>query len=84
MLPAFSELLVDGAGNLWVRDPRPLEDQPHHWSVFDREGRWLGTVQTPADLQVRQIGPDWMLGTAQDEMEVEHVRMYRLQKPAAG
>ena len=83
-LPAFSQLLVDAAGNLWARDPRPLVDQPHRWSVFDPEGRWLGTVQTPADLQVRQIGTDWILGTAQDELDVEHVRLYRIQKPAAG
>lgn len=79
-LPAFSELLVDGAGNLWARDPRPEADQPHRWSVFDPEGRWLGTVQTPAELRVRQIGTDWILGTALDELEVEHVRMYRIQK----
>lgn len=79
-LPAFSELLVDGAGNLWARDPRPEEDHPHRWSVFDADGRWLGMVQTPADLRVRQIGPDWILGTAQDELEVQHVRMYRIRK----
>jgi hypothetical protein len=82
-LPAFAQLLVDGAGNLWVRDPRPIEDEPHRWSVFDAEGGWLGTVETPAELTVRQIGTDWVLGTAKDEMDVEHVRMYRIQKPAA-
>jgi hypothetical protein len=80
-LPAFSELLVDGTGNLWVRDPRPDADQPHRWSVFDGEGRWLGTVQTPADLRVRQIGADWVLGTALDELDVEHVRVHRIRKP---
>ena len=80
-LPAFAELRVDGAGNLWVRDPEPQDGVPHRWSVFDPEGRWLGTVQTPADLRVRQIGTDWILGTAQDELDVEHVRLYRIQKP---
>lgn len=79
-LPAFSQLLVDGAGNLWVRDPRPIQEEPHRWTVFDAEGRWLGAVQTPADLTVHQIGTDWILGTGKDELDVEHVRMYRIQK----
>ncbi|HEX2209769.1 MAG TPA: hypothetical protein VHG93_18960 [Longimicrobium sp.] len=82
-LPAFAQLLLDGAGNLWVRDPRPDEEQPHRWSVFDSDGQWLGTVQTPPALMVRQIGTDWILGTEQDELEVEHVRLYRLEKSAA-
>ncbi len=79
-MPAFTQLLVDGAGNLWVRDPRPDQEAPQRWSVFDAEGGWLGTVETPADLTVEQIGTDWILGTAKDEMDVEHVRMYRIQK----
>jgi hypothetical protein len=82
-LPAFAELLVDATGNLWVRDPRPGEDAPYRWSVFDADGRWLGAVETPADLRVRQIGDGWMLGTARDELDVEHVRVHRIQKPAA-
>lgn len=80
-LPAFERLLVDGAGNLWVRDPQPREEEAQRWSVFDAEGRWLGTVETPAELEVEQIGADWILGTAKDELDVQHVRMYRIQKP---
>lgn len=80
-LPAFDQLLVDSEGNLWVRDVRPDKEKPNTWSVFDTEGRWLGTVQTPAELRVQQIGPDWVLGTAKDDLDVEHVRLYRIEKP---
>jgi hypothetical protein len=80
-LPAFAQLLVDGKGNLWVRDPQPRREEAHAWSVFDPEGRWLGTVRTPAGFDVKQIGADWILGTAKDELDVEHVRVYRIQKP---
>lgn len=82
-LPAFAQLLADGGGNLWVRDPQPRREDARAWSVFDTGGRWLGTVETPAGLDVKQIGTDWVLGTAKDELDVEHVRLYRIEKPAA-
>ena len=74
--------LVPPQGNLWVKEySRPTDERPR-WSVFDREGRWLGTVETPDGFRVQQIGPDWILGVEKDELEVEHVRMYPLVKPA--
>ncbi|HEX6041017.1 hypothetical protein [Longimicrobium sp.] len=79
--PAFADARVDAVDNLWVEEyRRPADEQPR-WSVFDPEGRWLGTVETPAGLAVHQIGPDWILGVQKDALEVEHVRMYPLVKP---
>ncbi|HEX6912158.1 MAG TPA: hypothetical protein VF142_17275, partial [Longimicrobium sp.] len=79
-LPAFDQLVADAAGNLWVRDYRVDPDAPSRWSVFDPGGRWLGQVEMPAGVTVLQIGADWVLGRARDELEVESVRLYRLQK----
>jgi hypothetical protein len=79
--PAYSLLMVDAAGNLWVADFATDEDQPGSWSVFDTAGRWLGTVVTPPGLRVREIGADYVLGQMSDEMEIERVVMYRLVKP---
>ncbi len=80
--PAFNEARTDAEGNLWVEQYARPGDEPPRWDVFDREGRWLGTVATPAGLKVHQVGPDWILGVEKDEMEVEHVRMYPLVKSA--
>lgn len=79
-LPAFDQLLADADGNLWVRDYQVARDAPSRWSVFDAEGRWRTTVNTPAGLTVLQVGRDWILGRARDELEVEYVRLYRLRK----
>ena len=57
-------------------------DEPRRWSVFDREGRWLGSVETPAGLSVREIGEDYLLGTWKDDVGVEHVRVHRLDRSA--
>lgn len=80
--PYFTALGVDPAGNAWVqRDDDP--DAETLWDVFDAEGRLLGTVTTPTGLRVTQIGADFIVGTWRDELEVPHVRVYRLEKPEA-
>lgn len=80
--PFFSEVRLDPAGNAWVRRHRePDTDTP--WDVFDAEGRLLGTVTIPAGLGVTQIGTDFIVGTWSDEMDVPHVRVHRIEKPAA-
>ncbi len=80
-LPAFQELLVDDDGYLWVERYRlPWENQPR-WEVFDPDGRWLGTVETPIGLRPFQIGADSLLGRHRDEMGVESVVLFELVKP---
>jgi len=81
-LPAYEQLLLDRAGNLWVAEYLVLEETPT-WQVFAPDGRWLGTVATPADGRIMDIGEDYVLGVWRDEMGVETVRMYGLVKPAA-
>jgi hypothetical protein len=78
----FAGVRLDAAGNAWVqRHAAPDADTP--WEVFDAEGRLLGTVTTPAGLRVTQIGPDFVVGVWKDELDVAHVRVHRLRKPAA-
>jgi sugar lactone lactonase YvrE len=77
-VPAFDQLVVDGLGHLWVRDYQADRAAPSRWSVFDQDGRWMGRVEIPTGLLVAQIGPDWILARARDEMDVESVHVYRL------
>jgi hypothetical protein len=80
-LPAYQGLLVDDEAYLWVERYRlPWERRPH-WDVFDPDGRWLGTVETPVGLRPFQIGPDFLLGRHRDDMGVERIRLYDLTKP---
>lgn len=80
-MPAFGyPLMADDVGNVWVPDFMAGEEV-RTWTVFDPEGRRLGTVRTPADLQVFAIGGDWLLGVWRDELGVEYVREYGLIGP---
>lgn len=78
--PAYSRLLVDSEGNLWVAGYAPYPREPRLWQVFDPDGRLLGGVGVPERFRVHAIGSDWVLGAWRDEMDVEYVWLNRLVK----
>lgn len=57
------------------------DDDAPRWTVFDTEGRMLGTLGTPRSLRLDEIGDDYLLGVFRDRLDVEHVRMHRISKP---
>ncbi len=80
-MPAYGDLKVDDAGNMWVREFDADLDHGRLWTVFDTEGRMLGSVAMPAGLRPGHIGDDFIVGTWRDELDVEHVRLHELLKP---
>lgn len=80
-MPALADLEVDAAGNLWAEEYRPpAEGGPSRWSVFGPEGRLRAEAVLPPGFDPHHIGNGWILGVAEDEFGVEHVRLYRLVK----
>jgi hypothetical protein len=80
--PAFSSVLGDAVGHLWVEEYEyPLEDRPGTlWTVFDPEGHALGFVETPEGLEVYEIGEDYILGRVRDELDVESIQLRPLDR----
>ena len=78
--PAFGVLRTDPDGNLWVADAVVSSEDPRSWTVFDSSGQMLGLVTTPPGLDVRDIGRDYILAVAKDELDVQHVRLFVLEK----
>lgn len=80
--PAFAAAMTDLVGHLWVREyeiPGEAGADPV-WTVFDPEGRVLGFVETPGGLDVYEIGEDYILGLATDELGVEFVQVWSLER----
>jgi hypothetical protein len=48
------------------------------WTVFDADGQVQGLLETPPDLDVYEIGEDYILGRARDDFDIEYVQMFRL------
>ncbi|MDE2761685.1 MAG: hypothetical protein OXQ94_12315 [Gemmatimonadota bacterium] len=73
--PAFAGIMADRAGYLWVR-----EYWSAAWTVFDAEGRVRGLVETPPGLRTFEIGEDYILGWRYDELGVEYVQLWSLER----
>ena len=78
--PWFSKIIVDAAGNLWISEYVQLVFDPERWTVFDSHGNLLGDVVVPRRFMILDIGLDFMLGRRLDDLDVEHVQLYRLLK----
>lgn len=78
--PAYGGVLADEVGNLWVSAWALYPDLPESWTLLDPEGRWLGEVILPPAFSPFAIGDDWILGVERDEMDVEYVVLYPLEK----
>jgi hypothetical protein len=79
-MPPYVDMLVDAGGSLWVEDARRPADRQPRWTVFDADGKVVATVRLPERLSLQAAGPDWVLGTFRDDDEIEHVRVYGLQR----
>lgn len=77
-LPIIQDLVVDDLGWIWAQRFDWRDDAPGKWIVFDPDGHARGSVLTPPGLRVHQIGADFVLGVARDELEAEVVVAYRL------
>lgn len=80
-MPAYSRLLVDAAGILWLQRYRPLDDGPIRWDVFDSTGTRRTELGVPDQLRILDIGFDYVLGTSLSDVGVSQVRIYELLRP---
>ena len=80
-LPTFEWLHVDPDGNIWAGQRRYGEgDDMNEFFVFAGDGRYLGSVEVPANLSVLQIGADFILAQLSDDLGVQYVHMYGIGK----
>ncbi len=79
-MPAFGGLQVDALGNLWVSEfKRPAADSIR-WTVYDEEARPIALAVLPVELEITQIGSEFVCGRREDDLGVERVSVYRLVK----
>ncbi len=74
------ETIVDALGYIWLHEYEAPLGQGSRWTVFAPNGEKLGAIGTPVPLTVFQIGVDYVLGKRLDELNVEHLEMYPLDR----
>ncbi|MXW10073.1 MAG: hypothetical protein F4X47_16240 [Gammaproteobacteria bacterium] len=53
---------------------------PEPWLVLGPDGNWLGSVEIPENFRVTDIGLDEILGVWEDELDVQHPQVRRLDR----
>lgn len=83
-LPAFGSIMVDATAHLWIEEYQSVtDDLPMRlWTVFDAEGGVLGFFEMPKDWRVFEIGEDHVVVGVQDELGVERVEVWPLERSA--
>lgn len=77
-LPVYRRLLVDADDNIWVEQYRTDWEEERRWWVFDSTGRWLGEPQVPTDIDLREVGTDYLIGVRTGENDVEELVVLHL------
>lgn len=83
-IPAVQGLVFSRSGELfvartpWLRDATTVGE----WDIFDPTGRWSGTLQLPPRFRITEVGTDYLLGIATDELDVQSIEVWDLHRPA--
>ena len=80
--PAHGQLITTRAGGLWVQQyPRPRSPDATAWWIFGPDGAMTATVTVPTSFRITDVGADAVLGIERDSLDVEHVRLYGIERP---
>jgi hypothetical protein len=79
--PAFANLEADALGYLWAEQYRRPGQDEAPWDVFDPEGVLTAQLRLPPRVYPLEIGADYLLALHWDELEIEYVHLYALQRP---
>lgn len=78
-LPAYSGILTDQAGTLWVVTSA-LGDSDTRLRAIGDAGDVLGEVRIPAEVRALEVGNDYILGIREDVGGEQHVVLYRMRR----
>lgn len=80
-LPHFERLLVTAEGGIWVQRPEGGGNRIREWLIHSPGGELLGRLPVPVDFRVMDVRGDRVAGVHVGALDVETVRVFRLQRP---
>lgn len=81
--PAFTDLVVDDTGALWVKRPAKTPDAVTvSWWILKPESKTIRTAQLPANVELNVVRDGRAYGTTTTEMDAPAVVRYRIQAQA--
>lgn len=76
-LPAYTQILSDPAGNLWLTQWKPpFSNSSREFHVYSSRGRRLGRIKLPAMSMIAFFGPDHIGLIQSDADGIQYLRTY--------
>ena len=86
-MPFTGKMRFDESGRLWIAsyvpDPVLVVPQEWRWTIIDENGLPLARMTTGPSDDILEIGDDYMLLRERDDMDVESMAMYRIERGPA-
>jgi len=79
--PSLGRIAADHLGYLYVEEYLLPGEETGAWTIFDPEGKPVATLSLPSDFSVLDIGDDYVLGVRRDELGLEVLELYQLNRP---
>ena len=79
-MPAYQSFVLDADGFLWVEDFQRPGERLRTWTVFDGEGVPRTRLSLSSDNRVLEIGEDYLLAVFEDQLGVEYLRLFALDR----
>jgi len=79
--PQYTDLALDRDGNLWVKAGAASAGAASDtYLVFNSAGQPVGGPVSVPPVRILEIGPDYMVGVARDEFEVQYLHVFEIAK----
>jgi hypothetical protein len=81
LLTRWTSIFADPTGRLWLRtlECSGLPAESEDYEIVTVDGEYLGRISIPGTLAVRAVRGDRVLVHRTDELEVEHIDLYRME-----
>lgn len=82
-LPLFRFMHGAPDGNVWLGEYRLADPTASVYRVISSTGEWVGSVTFPRDIRILDITDTHVLGVETNELDVQAVVLYALDRPDA-
>lgn len=80
VLPPVADVAVDPDGRLWIGRSAFRGETPKI-DILEPDGDYLGTIERAMVFPSAFLTPDLFLALTKDELDVEYVKLFRVQRP---
>ncbi len=80
LVPPYEHFAVDAVEHLWIGEYLLPDQVARTYTIVDPEGRATGRLTMPERTLPLDIGTDYVLGLTRDELDVERLTLWRLER----